>query len=251
MNARIRADRRKRAFELLVADRSVADTYAHANWKVSTVSDRIIGMTDGSLHPAATQHLPAFITAPGETDVLMVVMAIILLAPVVGVWHPVLSVAQPAGAHGARTHKVQFEIVAVLCLLALFTHMHLFWVAALLLAMIEFPDIGGWLGRIAGSVEKIAETRPGKGAGRRAGRARRSLWTMRKRGGDGRSQQSGAGRSAHGNRNSSLRPARGADPCLRFFSAPADHRSGLSLPPLLPRKTARQGNYASTRCGSS
>jgi hypothetical protein len=37
-------------------------------------------------------------------------------------------------------------------------------VAALLLAMIEFPDIGGWLSRIAGSVEKIAETRTGKGA---------------------------------------------------------------------------------------
>ncbi|HEX5518564.1 MAG TPA: hypothetical protein VFX32_13245, partial [Pseudolabrys sp.] len=31
-----------------------------------------------SLHPAATQHLPMFITAPGKTDVLMVVMAITL-----------------------------------------------------------------------------------------------------------------------------------------------------------------------------
>ena len=29
-----------------------------------------------SLHPAASHHLPPFITAPGETDVLMVVMAI-------------------------------------------------------------------------------------------------------------------------------------------------------------------------------
>jgi hypothetical protein len=26
-----------------------------------------------SLHPAASQHLPSFITAPGETDVFMVV----------------------------------------------------------------------------------------------------------------------------------------------------------------------------------
>jgi hypothetical protein len=42
-------------------------------------------------------------------------------------------------------------------LLALFTHMHIFWVAALLLALIDIPDIGGWLGRIAGSVEKIAD----------------------------------------------------------------------------------------------
>ena len=32
-----------------------------------------------SFHAAATQHLPSFITAPGETDVLMVVMAVFLV----------------------------------------------------------------------------------------------------------------------------------------------------------------------------
>ena len=31
-----------------------------------------------SLNPAAPHHLPAFITAPGETDVLMGVMAVFL-----------------------------------------------------------------------------------------------------------------------------------------------------------------------------
>ena len=36
------------------------------------------------LHPAATQHLPMFITAPGDTDVLMVVMAIVLAVSVIG-----------------------------------------------------------------------------------------------------------------------------------------------------------------------
>jgi hypothetical protein len=116
-----------------------------------------------SLHPAASDHLPMFITAPGGTDVMMVVMAVILLGIVLafGILFFRLHSLPERMAH--RTHKVQFEIVAVLCLLALFTHIHLFWVAALLLAMIEFPDIGGWLGRIAGSVEKIAQTRTGKG----------------------------------------------------------------------------------------
>jgi len=32
-----------------------------------------------AIHPAAPHHLPSFITAPGETDVLMVVMAIVLV----------------------------------------------------------------------------------------------------------------------------------------------------------------------------
>jgi hypothetical protein len=63
-----------------------------------------------------------------------------------------------------KSQKVQFEIVAVLGLLALFTHVHLFWVAGLLLAFIDLPDFSGALGRIAGSVEKIAGTKPGEGA---------------------------------------------------------------------------------------
>ena len=117
-----------------------------------------------SIHPAASDHLPMFITAPGGTDVLMVVMAVLLVVIVLafGILFFRLHSLPERIAH--RTHKVQFEIVAVLCLLALFTHVHLFWVAALLLAIIEFPDIGGWLGRIAGSVEKIAENRAGTGA---------------------------------------------------------------------------------------
>lgn len=56
-----------------------------------------------------------------------------------------------------RGHKLQFEIVAVLGLLALFTHVHLFWVAALLLAMIDLPDFSGSLGRMVRSLEKIAD----------------------------------------------------------------------------------------------
>ena len=45
----------------------------------------------------------------------------------------------------------------MLGLIALFTHMHIFWIAGLLLALIDLPDFGSWLGRIAGSVEKIAD----------------------------------------------------------------------------------------------
>jgi hypothetical protein len=55
---------------------------------------------------------------------------------------------------------LQFEIVAVLGLLALFTHVHLFWIGALLLAMIDLPDFSTPLRSIAGSVEKIAGDSP-------------------------------------------------------------------------------------------
>src|SRR5215469_13393706 len=116
------------------------------------------------LHPAATHHLPSFITPPGETDVLMVVMAVILLLAVLGFGVLFLRLHTLPERMAHRSHKLQFEIVAVLGLLALFTHMHIFWVIGLLLALIEIPDVGGWFDRIAGAVEKIAGIKPGQGA---------------------------------------------------------------------------------------
>jgi len=42
--------------------------------------------------------------------------------------------------------------------------MHIFWVAGLLLALIDMPDFGTALRRIAGSTEKMAGIEPGAGA---------------------------------------------------------------------------------------
>jgi hypothetical protein len=109
-----------------------------------------------SLHPAAPDHLPAFITAPGDTDVLMVVVGIVLIAAVLGVGNLYLTLHTLPERMAHRTQKLQFEVVAVLGLLALFTHNHLFWVIGLFLAMVDLPDFGTPLRRIAGSVEKIA-----------------------------------------------------------------------------------------------
>jgi len=113
-----------------------------------------------ALHPAASHHLPAFITAPGDTDVLMVVMALILLLSTLmfGLIFLRLHTLPERMAH--KSKKLQFEIVAVLGLLALFTHEHIFWVIGLILALIDIPDFGGMLGRIAGSVESMAGVKP-------------------------------------------------------------------------------------------
>jgi hypothetical protein len=115
------------------------------------------------LHPLAPHHLPFFITPPGETDVLMVVMGIFLVAVVlwVGTLYWRLHSLPERMAH--KSEKLQFEIVAILGLLSLFTHIHLFWVAGLLLAMIDIPDFGTPLRSIAGSVEKIASATPEEG----------------------------------------------------------------------------------------
>ncbi|PSJ59886.1 hypothetical protein [Pseudaminobacter soli (ex Li et al. 2025)] len=109
-----------------------------------------------SLHPAAVDHLPFFITAPGQTDVLLVVMVIFILVIIflVGVLYFRLHALPEHMAHGAS--KGQLQLVAVLALIALFTHNHLFWIAALLLALIEFPDFSSPMNSIARSLRRIA-----------------------------------------------------------------------------------------------
>ncbi|CAA0100096.1 Uncharacterised protein [Starkeya nomas] len=111
-------------------------------------------------HPAATGHLPFFITAPGATDILMIVAAVTLIVSVLfaGVLFLHLHSLPERMAH--RGQKLQFEIVAVLCLLALFTHTHIFWVAALLLAFVDLPDFGTPLNRIARAAEAVAGLPP-------------------------------------------------------------------------------------------
>jgi hypothetical protein len=59
-----------------------------------------------------------------------------------------------------KSQKFQFEVVAILGLLSLFTHNHLYWVIGLFLAMIDLPDFSTPLRRIAGSVEKLAGVPP-------------------------------------------------------------------------------------------
>jgi hypothetical protein len=107
-------------------------------------------------HLAASHHLPWFLTGPGESDILMVITTIILIAVVFGlgvIFFRLHSLPERLGHK-----KLQFEIVAVLGLLSLFTHVHAFWVAGLLLALIDLPDFQTPLKRIAGAVEKLSGT---------------------------------------------------------------------------------------------
>lgn len=113
------------------------------------------------MHPLAPHHLPWFVPGADGSDTLMVVMGLFLVGTIlwVGTLYWKLHSLPERMAH--RTHKLQFEIVAVLGLISLFTHMHTFWIAGLLLAMIDLPDFTTPMRRIAGSVERIADATPG------------------------------------------------------------------------------------------
>ncbi|MBA5775507.1 hypothetical protein H2509_00015 [Stappia sp. F7233] len=109
------------------------------------------------LHPLAPNHLPAFVTEPGRTDVLFVAMGVFVLFFVVGIGVFYFKLHALPEHMAKRGQKIQFEIVCVLALLAMFTHNHAYWIAALLLALVPLPDFTTPLTSMARSLSRIAK----------------------------------------------------------------------------------------------
>ena len=110
----------------------------------------------GSPNPIATTHMPFFITAPGETDVLFNITLWIVVACIIltGVIFFTIHSLPERMAH--KSKKILLDLIALLCLLALLTHEHLFWFAAIVLAFIDIPDFLTPVNRIANSMETMA-----------------------------------------------------------------------------------------------
>lgn len=114
-------------------------------------------MSTANIHPAAPHHLPLFITAPGETDSFLVGAAIFLVVMVLAAGSLYFRLhALPEHLAHRTGSKLQFEVVAVLSLIALFTHNSAFWIAALMLALIPIPNLHGPLVSMAESLGALA-----------------------------------------------------------------------------------------------
>jgi hypothetical protein len=113
-------------------------------------------MAEPAMNPVAPHHLPSFVTVPGGSDWLMTVMAVFLLVAVVSVGLVYLKLHALPEHMAHRTNKVQLQVVAVLALLALFTHNSLFWIAALLLALVELPNFSTPINSMALSLERMS-----------------------------------------------------------------------------------------------
>jgi hypothetical protein len=110
----------------------------------------------------APSHLPFYLAPRSGIDTLMLVMALVLIG--IMFWAGTLywRLHSLPERMAYKSQKLQFEIVAVLGLISLFAQMHVFWIAGLLLALIDVPDFGTPLRSIADSVEKIADATPGE-----------------------------------------------------------------------------------------
>ena len=105
-------------------------------------------------NPAAPEHLPFYLPGADGSDPLLTITALILIAAtlVIGVIYFRLHALPEQLGH----HKLQFEVCAVLALISLFTHEHIYWIIALVLALVDLPDFTTPLTRIAAALE----TRP-------------------------------------------------------------------------------------------
>lgn len=104
-----------------------------------------------------TEHLPMFITAPGETDVLFWVVAVlvVLILLIVGNLYLRLHAVPDRMAHGSN--HAQLQLVGIMALIALLTHNNIFWIASLLLAAVNIPDLMTPINSIAQSLKRIAD----------------------------------------------------------------------------------------------
>ena len=108
---------------------------------------------------ASFEELPFFVTGPGQTDVLFILVAISLVLIVVGFGVLYFTVQAWPDRLAKGANKVQLQIIGILGLLSLLTLNNAFWVAGLLLAAIRIPDFVTALWAISRELAKRPATR--------------------------------------------------------------------------------------------
>lgn len=108
------------------------------------------------VNDALDKNLPIFITAPGEADWLFICVVVFVVFLVLALGVIYLSLHSIPEGMVKKTNTTQFQLVAILALLALFTNEHIYWIAALLLATFQLPDYGAMLDSMTKSLSIIA-----------------------------------------------------------------------------------------------
>lgn len=109
-------------------------------------------MSAENIHPMASGHVPSYIVAADGSDFLLGFMAVFTIGLIllIGVGYFTLHALPERMAH--KSNHSQFQLVGILALLALFTHNNVFWVAAVLVAGFQLPDLAAPLRAIADAI---------------------------------------------------------------------------------------------------
>ena len=113
-------------------------------------------------HPPAPHVLPPFVGGADGSDPLFSAIIVIVVIAVlgIGVFYLKLHAIPEQLAH--KHSNTQSQLIMVLALLALFTHNNVFWVAALILALLKLPDFLTPIHSISESLKKLAPGQTGE-----------------------------------------------------------------------------------------
>ncbi|WP_341364583.1 hypothetical protein P8T57_03390 [Thalassospira sp. SN3W] len=111
---------------------------------------------ESSLRETAIAHAPFFITGPGQSDVLFMIVVWSVVLGVFGLGALYLSLHALPERLAHHANHTQIQLISILTLLALFTHNNLFWLAALVIAVVQVPDFYTPINAIADAVKVMA-----------------------------------------------------------------------------------------------
>ncbi len=113
-------------------------------------------MANPKIHPLAPDHIPSYVVQADGSDYLFTFMVVFTIGMImmIGVAYFALHSVPEKMAH--KSNHPQFQLVGILALLALFTHNGLFWVAAILIAGFQIPDLAAPLRTIADAIRLLA-----------------------------------------------------------------------------------------------
>jgi len=103
-------------------------------------------------------HLPFYITAPGESDILFGAVAVALVLIILGFGAFYFTIQAIPDRMVRGSSKAQMQIVGLLGLISLFTMNNIYWVAALLLAAVRIPDFVSLFKSQARSQKKMSNS---------------------------------------------------------------------------------------------
>ena len=106
-------------------------------------------------HPLAPQTLPPFIGGADGSDPLFTAIAFTVVVAVLGVGVVYLKLHAIPEQLAHKHSNTQSQLIMVLALLALFTHNNVFWVAALIMALLKLPDFLTPINSISESLKRL------------------------------------------------------------------------------------------------
>ena len=117
------------------------------------------------IHEMASHHVPGYLPGADGSDPLFTVMAVFTVILILGLgsFYFTLHALPEKMAHS--NNHTQFQVVAILAILALFTHNNMFWVVALLVAAFQMPDFLTPIRSIAVSLDEMNAREKGNKSG--------------------------------------------------------------------------------------